>query len=87
MSVFKTMTTLAAKGIQVVTVQHPDLSFETRVYGGRIDGDFFVCTSDPEAQHIRVCLLARMSAWPSKKTRTIRTVPAAVGYAGTLLVG
>jgi hypothetical protein len=53
--------------VEVITVRTADGRFETTLNGGRLDGERFTCARDPDAQHERACLLARMATWPHRR--------------------
>ncbi len=64
----ETISTIAAPGIEVVT-EATATGHVTAIHGGRLDGERFASAGDPEQQHHKACLLARMSAWGPRRVR------------------
>jgi hypothetical protein len=63
---------LATPGVEVVTSRAGDGSYTSQIHGGRLDGQHFTCFIDPEAQHEKVCRLARMAEWPRAPRARVR---------------
>lgn len=67
--------TIATPGVEVVTARAGNGTFVTTINGGRLDGERFTSHHDPDAEHDRACLLARMTAWPLRRRRRRPRVP------------
>ena len=68
MTAAEILCTVAAPGVEVVTDQTAT-GWETVIHGGRLDGERFASAGDPEQEHRRACLLARMSGWGRRRVR------------------
>jgi len=68
---FETLCTVAAPGVEVVT-EPTAAGWQTTIHGGKLDGERFPSAGDPEQQHHKACVLARMSGWEQWRIRVTR---------------
>lgn len=55
---------LATPGVEVVTTRLEDGRHVTKIHGGRLDGETFLCHEDHERQHEAAVMMARLITPP-----------------------